>query len=181
MKDDLHEAGFVTNDEKSVWDPCQQLDWLGIRWDSARGTVEIVDKRIAKIKSAITGISDATFIVSARKLASFTGQIISMAPVSGNISRIMTRHCVMSTLSAQQWDVGVGLDQYCIAELHFWRAKLDSFKVRDCFLSKKPQHFVYSDTSATGCGSVITVNANFYTAKLPRYFLAFLEPGYFRY
>ena len=23
VKDDLHEAGFVTNDEKSVWDPCQ--------------------------------------------------------------------------------------------------------------------------------------------------------------
>ena len=100
VNDDLHEAGFVTNDEKSVWDPCLQLDWLGIGWDSARGTVEIVNKRVAKIKNAITGISDANFIVSARKLASFTGQIISMAPVSGDISRIITRHCVMSTLSA---------------------------------------------------------------------------------
>ena len=93
MKDDLHEAGFVTNDEKSVWDPCQQLDWLGIRWDSARGTVEIVDRRIAKIMSAITGISDANFIASPTELAPFTGQVISMAPVSGNISRIRTRHC----------------------------------------------------------------------------------------
>ena len=42
--------------------------------------------------------------------------------------------------------------------MHFWRANLDSFKVRDCFLSKKPQSFVYSDASATGCGSVITLN-----------------------
>ena len=83
MKDSLHEAGFVTNDEKSVWDPCQQLDWLGIRWDNARRTVEIVDRRIAKIKSAITGISDANFIASPTKLAPFTGQVISMAPVSG--------------------------------------------------------------------------------------------------
>ena len=45
-----------------------------------------------------------------------------------------------------------------MAELHFWRTNLDSFKVRDCFLSKKPQSFVYSDASATGCGSVITLN-----------------------
>ena len=30
VKDDLHEAGFVTSDEKLVWDRCQQLDWLGI-------------------------------------------------------------------------------------------------------------------------------------------------------
>ena len=30
--------------------------------------------------------------------------------------------------------------------------------VRDCFLTHKPQHFVYSDASATGCGSVITLN-----------------------
>ena len=44
-----------------------------------------------------------------------------------------------------------------MAELHFWRTNLDSFKVRDCFLSKKPQSFVYSDASATGCGSVITL------------------------
>ena len=52
----------------------------------------------------------------------------------------------------------VGLDQYCTAELHFWRANPNSFKVRDCFLSKKPQSFVYSDASAAGCGLVITHN-----------------------
>ena len=93
LKDDLHEAGFVTNDEKSVWNPSQQLDRLGIRWDSTRGTVEIVDGRIAKIKRAITGISGANFIASPTKVAPFTGQVISMVPISGNISRIRTRHC----------------------------------------------------------------------------------------
>ena len=32
-----------------------------------------------------------------KRLASFTGQVICTAPVSGNISRIMSRHCIMST------------------------------------------------------------------------------------
>ena len=35
---------------------------------------------------------------------------------------------------------------------------MNSLKVRDCFLIHKPQRFVYSDASATGCGSVISLN-----------------------
>ena len=100
VRTDLFKAGFVTNEHKSLWIPCQRLDWLGITRDSARGTIEIVDRRVAKITSTIDSIIDSDFALSARRLATFTGQIISTAPVSGNISRIMTRHCIMSTLSA---------------------------------------------------------------------------------
>ena len=166
VKTDLYKAGFVSNDDKSVWTPCQRLDWLGITWDSARGTIEIVDRRITKIASTIDSIIDSDFILSARRLASFSGQIISTGPVSGNISRIMTRHCIMATLSAQHWDSQVNLDQYCIEELYFWKNNLNSIKVRDCFLTNKPQRFVYSDASATGCGSVITLNEDYVCHRL---------------
>ena len=117
VRTDLFKAGFVTNEDKSVWIPCQRLDWLGITWDSASGTIEIVDGRVAKITSIIDSIIDSDFVLSARRLTSFTGQIISTAPVSGNISRIMTRHCIMSTLNAQHWDSKVKMDPYCIEEL----------------------------------------------------------------
>ena len=70
----------------------------------------------------------------------------------------MPRHYVLSTLSVQRWEEKIKLDQYCIAELRFWRTNLNSLKVRDCVLIHKPQRFVYSDASATGCGSVITLN-----------------------
>ena len=119
VRTDLFKAGFVTNEHKSLWIPCQRLDWLGITRDSARGTIEIVDRRVAKITSTIDSIIDSDFVLSARRLASFTGQIISTAPVSGNISRIMTRHCIMSTLSAQHWEAKVKMDPYCIEELYF--------------------------------------------------------------
>ena len=157
VRADLSKAGFVINEDKSVWIPCQRLDWLGITWDSARGTIEIVDRRVVKITNTIDSIIASDFVLSARTLASFTGQIISTAPVSGNISRIMTRHCIMSTLSAQHWDSKVKMDSYCIEELYFWKNNLNSIKVRDCFLFNKPQRFAYSDASATGCGSVITL------------------------
>lgn len=104
VKADLGEAGLVTNNETSVWESCQRLAWLGITWDSARGTIEIADRRIAKIANTIDSIIDSDFVISARRLASFSGQIISTAPVSENISRTMTKHCVMSILSVQHWD-----------------------------------------------------------------------------
>ena len=165
VRADLSKAGFVTNEDKSVWIPSQRLNWLGITWDSARGTIE-VDRRVAKITSTIDSIIASDFVLSARRLASFTGQIISTASVSGNIARIVTRHCIMSTLSAQHWDSKVTMDPYFIDELYFWKNNLNSIKVRDFFLFNKPQRFAYSDASATGCGSVITLNEDCVCQKL---------------
>ena len=87
VKSDLGEAGFITNDEKSIWEPNQRIDWLGLTWGSALGTIEIFNRRFAKIFTTIDSIVDSGFVFTARKLA----------PVSGNISKSMTRHCVLST------------------------------------------------------------------------------------
>ena len=97
-------------------------------------------------------------MVSARSLASFTGQIISTGPVVGNIGRIMTRHCVMSTLCNDRWDTEFYLDDYCQEELYFWKTNLSNINNRHCFAYTCPSSFVYSDASATGCGSVIGFN-----------------------
>ena len=78
---------------------CGYLVRGSIGWDSARGAIEFVDRRVVKITNTIDSIIASDFVLSARRLASFTGQI-----VSGNISRIMTRRCIMYTLSAQHWD-----------------------------------------------------------------------------
>jgi hypothetical protein len=98
VKKDLASAGFITIDEKSVWVPTQVLNWLGSTWNLVLGTLKIVQRRTTKILYTIEQIIDGEFVVSARNLASFIGQIISTGPVVGNIARIMTRHCVMSTL-----------------------------------------------------------------------------------
>ena len=71
-----------------MWIPCQRLDWLGITWDSASGTIAIVDRRVAKITSIIDSIIDSDFVLSARRLASFTGQIISTAARSTGIRKL---------------------------------------------------------------------------------------------
>ena len=118
LLNDLGSAGFIVNDEKSVWEPTQALNWLGITWNSILGTLKIVDRKITKILNTIDHIINKFFLVSARSLASFTGQIISTGPVVGNIGRIMTRHCVMSTLCSDRWDTECHLDDYCQEELY---------------------------------------------------------------
>ena len=79
VRGDLYNADFVVNEEKSVWEPTQVLDWLGITqgitWNSALGTLKIVERRIIKIINTINHIIEANQKVSARELASFTGQI----------------------------------------------------------------------------------------------------------
>ena len=37
VKQDLESAGFVINTEKSVWDPCNHLEWLGFQIDLNKG------------------------------------------------------------------------------------------------------------------------------------------------
>ena len=139
VRADLCNVGFVVNEDKSVWEPTQVLDWLGITWSSALGTLKIVKRRIVKIINTIDHIIEADFEVSARELASFTGQILSIGPVVGNIGRIMTRHCILSTLCRDKWDSISHLDDYCKEELYFWKENMVNIKTRYCFVSKVRQ------------------------------------------
>ena len=120
VRQDLLNARLVINEEKSVWEPTHVLNWLGIIWNSLAGTLSVVGRRLSKIVNTIDRIIDTDFKVSDRELASFTGQIISTGPVVGNIARIMTKHCIMSTLYVDKWDSVFCLDDYCKQELYFW-------------------------------------------------------------
>ena len=159
VRTDLVHAGWIINDEKSIWEPTQVIDWLGLKWNSKEGTLSILERRIDKIQNTLRSIIESDYLISARHLAKCVGKIISTGPVLGNISRIMTRHCSMSIASAETWeDDRFLLDHYCQQELQFWVNSLTKLNKRNCFLYKSPNCFVHSDASITGCGSVITLN-----------------------
>ena len=62
--------------------------------------------------------------------ASVVGQIISTGPVTGNLARIMSRHCQMSKASAAEWDTPFEIDQYCLHELKFWHTNVPAINSR---------------------------------------------------
>ena len=89
---------------------------MGIVWNFEHGTIAVTDARIAKIEEKLSFILQKKQ-VSTRELASVTGSVISLSPVFGNLSRIMSRHCQISIAASPGWDSFSELDPYCIAEL----------------------------------------------------------------
>ena len=154
IRSDLALAGFISNEDKSVWVPVQIITWLGIIWDGLQGNIFITEPRIEK---AVLHIDNAILVprLSARSLASIVGKIISMSPVLGNLSRIMTRHCQMSVAAAQDWDSLVTLDRYCLAELQFWKININSVNTKSVSDGHFPASSIYSDASNVACAGHI--------------------------
>lgn len=62
IKTFLYSAGLVTYDEKSIWQPCQSIEWLGIIWNSVHGTIHITGKRSSSIEAGIDSLVKQTFV-----------------------------------------------------------------------------------------------------------------------
>ena len=90
VKSDLRRSDFITNDVKSIWTPCQVIQWLGIVWDSRCATISVNERRLQGILDAIVNIFERNRVVSARGLSSFVGKIISAQAIYGKLARIMT-------------------------------------------------------------------------------------------
>ena len=41
---DLADSGFISNDFKSVWEPSQQIEWLGLLWNSRKGSLSLIHR-----------------------------------------------------------------------------------------------------------------------------------------
>ena len=50
VQEDLKNAGFVVNNEKSIWEPTDRFEWLGFIWDLGKGSAEIHEKKFVALK-----------------------------------------------------------------------------------------------------------------------------------
>ena len=160
VRQDLMRAGIVWNVKKSTWKPVQELDWVGFYWKTVAGTYHVRERRIKKVKGFLAELK-ALEGCTARKLAAFVGQIISMQPVLGDIARLKTRNCQITVALAKNWDQKVALGEGIKSELEFWIENVDRLNTNDCFQTDKPLDvdLVESDASASGCGSILNGEA----------------------
>ena len=118
--------------------------------DGIQGKINITTPRLDKALHHIDNtLQDPR--LSARSLASIVGKMISMSPVLGNLSRIMTRHCQMSVAAAQDWYSVFPLDRYCMIELQFWKNNLCSVNSKTVSDLAFPFISIYSDASNVAC------------------------------
>ena len=88
-------------------------------WESSLGTLQAVQRRVDKITNTISEINNSSH-VTIRKLHSFVGQIISLSPIVGNLSRLTIRNCQIRIAQATHEDNVIRLDETCSSELGFW-------------------------------------------------------------
>jgi hypothetical protein len=115
----------------------------------------IVNCRIEAILSCIDDITSRLPHITARKLASFVGKIISLAPVTGHVVQLKTRYSSMHICERKHWDklVSLSSSSRVIEELFFWKSNVRILNKRFLFEYSLPQVLVYSDASHTGCGA----------------------------
>ena len=163
VKSDLQAAGFIVNDEKSVWVPCQGLVWLGLFWNLIKGVLEIPEDRLLKVEYAISGILNRLYGVSARKIAHLAGLLISLAPSFGHITQLMTRNMYFLINERVNWDAPLNISRRVdlITELIYWQNNLRRLNGKTSFDNECRIYpiKVYSDSSSYA-GAAFIENQN---------------------
>ena len=171
IKADLLHAGFIVNNEKSVWVPTQKLTWLGFSLDSRLNIFEIPDDKLYRLRCSIFNAMVHSRFSSARLLAKTVGKITSMYHALGHIVYLMTKNCQCWIADRSSWSDRSALPESVMVELRFWHKNIDS--VKRLPLAKPLTRFtrlIYSDASATACGAFIkfhegTEMVNHWTAE----------------
>ncbi len=154
VRSDLLNAGFIYNINKSVWVPTPSITWLGMIWDSNLGTLKVLPRRIDKISDSIRSLQHSP-TSTVRELHSFVGQIISMSPVVGNVTRLMTRNSQAVIAQANDENEIIVLNDQCHLELTFWSDNVSRLNTRYVFASQLINKIICSDASSVGSGAII--------------------------
>ena len=165
VRSDLLKAGVVWSIKKSFWEPKREVEWLGMVWNAENLTLKISERRIVKLRSCIEALLQVDS-VSVRQLASFAGQVVSLGPVIGGVTRLRSRFTQISIASAPSYETVVSISLQIKKELVFWKDNVDLLNCRSCLKEQSPVVVVVKgDASATGCGSFI-VDSLVKTARL---------------
>ena len=148
IRKDLVSASFIVNDEKSVWEPIQRLEWFGFMWDLRQGSIEIPETNILHLKNNLYSIIQFPDQVTAMKIASIISQIISMSYALGNVCHIMTRNLHWPILNRIGWDQKINFTPSALNELIFWLNNCDSLPFKSISTAYKSiERIVFSDVS----------------------------------
>lgn len=160
VKSSIDDSGFVSNEEKSIWDPTQCLIWLGLVINTHPLRLLISPKRIKKLAALSESALDQVK-VSARQISAIAGSIRSQEVVLGQISSLFTRNMNNFIATSASWDAKREISKGVIDELQFWKVNMDRLNMKALDRSDSaPAHLtlkVNSDASDHAAGAVLTL------------------------
>ena len=152
VRHDVQRSGFVANDEKSQWVPVQSGELLGYVLNLRMGTFQVPQRRVDAFLQVLQDIVARSFVVSARKVARFTGLLASMSLALGPVVRLWTRSLYRDILHIVSWDTPFRLSADAQGEVLFWKKNFHNAGCPIWSPSPKPEVLTYSDASDSGWG-----------------------------
>ena len=159
VKQDIENAGFVINVEKSIWDPSHAIEWLGFLIDLSVGEFSVPASKIDALKSKLLKTKEAK-CVPARELASVIGKIISMSLALGPVTRLMTRNLYAVLNCRLAWCHRLTLSGEAHQEIDFWLSEITNFNGRHIWPKPSAVRVAYSDASDMGYGGYMVEHGN---------------------
>ena len=150
---------LIENTEKSLWEPTHELTWLGITLNLSLGTLAITQERINSIYESLHVLLNTPY-TTARKLASFTGKIISTKYVLGDIVNLKTRSLYNIIDHRSSWDAKLKISNFkdALAELIFWHNNVNRLNIKSINEESVNYLRAFSDASKIGVGGVLGDN-----------------------
>ena len=157
VQQSLVEAGLLINYDKSIFNPVQNLEWLGMVWNSVEYSISITGRRIDDTMASLENILILFPFFSARNLARVIGKIMSMYPVIGDLTCLMSRFSYIEIDNRNSWDSLLKRDflDTVHTELQFWFKNLISLNKKSLVSPRLTKRIVYSDASSTAAGAYI--------------------------
>ncbi len=151
----LQALGFLVSWDKSVTDPSQCLDYLGIVLNSINLTLSLPTKKLEEIKSlCIKALSQSQ--LSLRDLARILGQFAWATPsipfAQAHFRSLQSFFIKKAKSFNQDLSVKCILDQKAREDLNWWLSSLDSVNGKP-ISPRTPDIIIYSDASLKGWGA----------------------------
>ena len=166
VKNSIQLSGFITNEEKSIWDPVQCAVWLGLQIDTQNFELKIKQKRVTKVMGQISKMLSGV-VASARQVSSIAGGLVSQEIVLGSVTGLFSREMYRFIESAPSWDRKVGIPVGVYNELRFWQENLPSLNMKSLEERLMPvcaSSTINSDASGVACAAIMKIDNSIFTS-----------------
>ena len=154
VREDLENAGFTINEDKSTLYPHQIGKWLGFDIDMVQYKLSIPSEKISKLRESAEAMLGTTR-TSARKVAKIAGTIIAMGPAIGPLTRLFTRRMYKFIHDSPTWDRYYTLPEAVRDEMLFWTKNLNHINGYAIKGKHACTKIIYTDASDHAFGGFI--------------------------
>ena len=153
----LHNLGWLINWKKSVLDPSQHLEFLGLTIDSIKMEITLSETKVAGIKQKCSNLLGRQ-TVSIQELASLIGTlnatVEAVIPASLYVRELQMFQTKCLLKSPKNFQTMVALSKVCEEEITWWIHQLDQWNGKQIRMSVNPDLTIETDASKTGWGAV---------------------------